>query len=248
MKDLFSEQSRQYALYRPSYPDALFAFILSHVKDRKTAWDCGTGNGQVAVKLSDYFETVYATDLSRNQLANATKRKNIIYQAMQAEEASFPGIQFDLITIAQAIHWFQFETFYQRVREHLKPGGLIAVIGYHVITISPACDKVINRLYSDELGNYWDPERKFIDEHYRSVPFPFEEIPSPAFTHNAVWTFDQLIGYLNTWSAVKHYITKDRQNPVDSISSELREAWGQGSKEVQFPVFVRLGKSHSNSE
>lgn len=242
MKDLFSKQSSKYALYRPTYPDELFAFILSHVKERITAWDVGTGNGQVAVKLSDFFETVYGTDISENQIANAIKKDNIIYKIMNSEDTIFPEQQFDLITIAQAIHWFDFNKFYSKVKVYLKPNRIIAAIGYDVIKIDPACDRIINRLYADILNNYWDSERKYIDAHYKTIPFPFKEITSPEFMQKAIWTFEQLTGYLNTWSAVQHFIEKNKQSPLELIISELQRAWGASKKkEIYFPVFIRIG-------
>lgn len=242
MKDYFSIQSKAYARYRPTYPDELFDFILSHIEKKNIAWDCGTGNGQVAVKLSQRFETVYATDLSENQISQAPKMDNIIYRVMTAENAGFKEERFDLITIAQAIHWFDFDLFYQNVKRFLKPEGVIAAIGYGVIKIDAACDKIITRLYADILGNYWDPERKHIDEHYRTIPFPFVEISTPEYGQKAHWSFEQLIGYLNTWSSVQHYIRKHRQNPVDLVLSKLKNAWGTAEKkEVRFPVFLRVG-------
>jgi len=244
MKDNFSKQAKEYAVFRPSYPENAISFILSQVKDKTTAWDCGTGNGQLAAKLSNPFKKVYATDISENQIANAVKKDNIIYQIVSAENVTFEENSFDLITVAQAIHWFNFDQFYEKVRFTLKPDGILAVIGYNLMTIDENCDKVIRYLYSDILGDkYWDKERKYLDEQYQTIPFPFQEIKAPDFSEKVKWNIDELTGYLNTWSAVQHYIKANDTNPVDEIRAQLEKIWGnEEKKEVTFPTLMRIGK------
>ncbi|MDQ6478431.1 class I SAM-dependent methyltransferase [Dyadobacter sp. LHD-138] len=244
MKDNFSKQSRAYSVFRPTYPDEAISFILSQVPNKTAAWDCGTGNGQLAARLSDFFQHVYATDISENQIANAVRKNNITYQIVSAEEALFPENSFDLITVAQAIHWFDFDKFYERVRTTLKPNGILAVIGYNLMQIDEACDRLIGHFYKDILGDkYWDQERSYLDEKYQTIPFPFHEIPAPAFAQKVNWTLDELTGYLNTWSAVQHYIKANAVNPVDAIRKQLQEVWGsEEKKEVCFPTLLRIGK------
>jgi ubiquinone/menaquinone biosynthesis C-methylase UbiE len=243
MKDNFSKQSSLYAQFRPGYPNELFQFLMPLVPVKNAAWDCGTGNGQVAVKLSEYFDQVYATDLSESQIAHAAKRKNIIYSVENAEETSLPGNKFDLITVAQAIHWFQFKDFYHQVDRTLKRGGIIALMGYDIFRINKKIDLLIDKFYRETTGPYWDDERKYVEEHYKTIPFPFKEISTPVFSMNYNWEFDQVIGYLNTWSAVQHYTRKNNENPVDKFSKELKKVWGNVFKrKISFPVFMRTGR------
>jgi ubiquinone/menaquinone biosynthesis C-methylase UbiE len=243
MKDNFSKQSDFYSRFRPGYPRQLFDFLLPLVPDKKTAWDCGTGNGQVAVKLSLYFNEVYATDLSSAQIENADKKQNIFYSVENAEETLFPGNKFDLITVAQAIHWFEFKNFYGEAQRTLKPGGVIAVIGYDIFRINKNIDLLLDRFYRITTGPYWDKERKYVEEHYLTIPFPFKEITTPGFSMNYNWEFEHVIGYLNTWSAVQHYIRKNNENPVERFSAELKKVWGNNLKrKVTFPVFMRTGR------
>jgi ubiquinone/menaquinone biosynthesis C-methylase UbiE len=243
MKDNFSKQSDLYSRFRPGYPKQLFDFLIPLVPDKTSAWDCGTGNGQVAVKLSQYFNEVCATDLSAAQINNAEKKKNIFYSVENAEETLLPDNKFDLITVAQAIHWFDFKNFYRQVNRTLKPGGIIAVVGYGVFKINKDIDFLINEFYRETTGPYWDKERKHIDEHYRTIPFPFKEIDTPDFFMNYNWELEQVIGYLNTWSAVQHYIRKNNENPVEKFSVQLKKNWGNILKrKVSFPVFMRTGR------
>lgn len=243
MKDNFSTQAAEYAIYRPTYPKELYDYIFSLVKSKKAAWDCATGNGQVARELVLHFEGVYATDISKKQIEQALKLPNIVYQVESSDKVNVENDSFDLITVAQAIHWFNFDTFYSEVRRTLKPDGILAVIGYGIMNIDKKVDKAVHKLYEDFLGKYWDPERRYIEENYKTIPFPFEEIIAPHFQIKTHWNFNQLIGYLNTWSALQHYKNANERNPIEYMFTELKEAWGSDAeKEVRFPILLRVGK------
>ena len=246
MKDNFSRQANAYAQFRPDYPDAMIAFIMSHVVDRQTALDVATGNGQVARKLSPFFDRVFATDISEEQIANATHLPNIIYKVEAAEDTNFDDNQFDLITVAQSIHWFDFDNFYREVDRILKPDGVFAVLGYGLLSTNPASDEILRDFYSRIVGRYWDAERRYVDEMYRTIPFPLDEIPAPKFTNEFTWTFEQLCGYLETWSATQHYIKANGTNPVDIIREALKSTWENGNKQVVFPLLLRIGKLKHN--
>jgi ubiquinone/menaquinone biosynthesis C-methylase UbiE len=242
--DNFSNQAAAYALYRPVYPKALYDFLLEQVTGREAAWDCGTGNGQVAARLSSSFKKVWATDISENQLRQARVLPNVTYLQTRSEQTNLPAHTFDLITVAQAIHWFDFERFYQEVRRTAKPQALLAAWGYGLLHINPAIDPVIEAFYSEQIGQYWDSERRYIDDAYQTIPFPFEEIPSPEFTLEVYWTLAQLEGYFNTWSSVQKYIAMHHKNPVTEVIANLQPHWQNASekKRIRFPVFMRAGK------
>lgn len=242
MKDNFSQHSSQYAQFRPGYPPEVFGFLRKTVKKQHRAWDCGTGNGQVAAELADFFEEVEATDISENQLKNALKKTNINYSVQKAENTGFPENHFDLITVAQAIHWFNFEEFYDEVRRTLKPDAYIAVIGYGLFRSNAATNKVIRKFYEEIIGPYWDPERGYLDEEYRSIPFPFKETETPVIENRLHWSLEHLLGYLNSWSAVKHYEKANGENPVELIKEELGWSFGPEGEIVQ-PIFFRMGRS-----
>jgi len=243
MKDNFSSQSDKYARFRPTYPEALYRYLLSIVPARDNAWDCGTGNGQVAQVLAESFKKVYATDISRQQIENAFVHERIEYSVQPAENTSFPDNSFDLITVAQAIHWFDFNAFYKEAIRTIRNKGILAVIGYGLIELSPALDRVMATFYRDVVGPYWDKERKYIDDNYRTIPFPFDEIKSPPFDYTLEWTFEHLIGYLGTWSAVKHYEKATGKYPVDLIRDELKKAWGESETCTgRLPILLRVAR------
>jgi hypothetical protein len=242
-KDYFSGQSQVYAAFRPTYPVALYKFIFTHLKDKSSAWDCATGNGQVARYLADHFKIVQATDTSKEQLKSAFPAKNIFYSVSSAEETSFSENQFDLITVAQALHWFQVDQFYSEVRRTSKPGALLAVWGYSLLTISPSIDELFLDFYENTVGPYWDEARRLVENEYRDIPFPFEQISVPSFTIETKWTLDQLSGYLTSWSATQKYIQLHGSNPVNKFKENLGKRWpSKEVKPVTFPLFARLGK------
>ena len=241
--DNFSNGASQYATFRPGSPQGIFDYLYAHLKGFDSAWDCGTGNGQVAIKLAERFRQVYGTDISKEQLALAIEKENITYLAERAEETTLADHSIDLITIAQAIHWFDLDNFYKEVRRVAKPGALIAGWTYSTVKINPDIDKVIDRLYTDITGAYWDKQRKLIDERYETIPFPFEELKTPPFTITLNWTLEQLAGYLRTWSGVKHYIAKEQKDPVQMIQHDLEKTWGGSNKiEMYWPVYARIGR------
>lgn len=243
MKDNFSKQADKYAKYRPDYPKDLFDFILSYVKERNAAWDCATGNGQTAKELSKNFDKVFATDISKKQLENAERLPNIFYSLQPAEQTNFSNNRFDLITVSQAMHWLSFPAFYTEAIRVAKPGAWIAVWMYSLPRITAATDNLINiEFYKNTLEGYWDNERKYVDENYATLPFPFNEIKCPLFQMEYEWTLDQLNGYLNTWSAVQKFITANGYSPVEELMRKVKLVWTAEKIKVSFPLHMRMGQ------
>lgn len=243
-KDLFSQQSQVYAKYRPSYPNGLFDYILSFVKERNTAWDCATGNGQAAQALAEYFAKVEATDISEAQLSNAVQKENIHYQICPAEQTPFPDNTFDLITVATAYHWLQWDAFQKEATRVGKKDCVVAVWAYNIIQCD---DKEVNDIilyfYYDVVKKYWDAERRHVEESYANVAFDFTPLPSRNFTIQVGWNKEQLLGYLQSWSAVQHYIDRNGTSPIDLIMGKLNSVWKKDEqKPFAFPLFLRIGR------
>lgn len=243
MKDNFSDLSEEYARFRPAYPQEVYSFLRPLLPARVNAWDVGTGNGQVAIELSRFFDQVYATDISQAQLDQAVRKDNVFYSMQAAEKTDFKVGFFDLCMVAQAIHWFDFDAFFREVDRTTKDKALIVVMGYGLIRINPELDPLIDHFYTEIIGSYWDKERKYIDEGYKTIPFPFEEIPVPDYDHVYQWSFQHLIGYLSTWSAVMHYKREKGKNPLDIVYQDLKDKWGgEKTKKVHFPLLLRVGR------
>jgi ubiquinone/menaquinone biosynthesis C-methylase UbiE len=241
MKDLFSYQAKQYASFRPTYPRELYDFIFSHLNHFDMAWDAGTGNGQVASDLAKKFNKIMATDISARQLENAHQRKNIFY-SQAGEVTDLPVQSVDLVTVGQAIHWFDREKFYQEVKRVAKPHSLLAVWGYGLVSIHPEIDLHLRHFYAQIVGPYWDKERILIDEQYRTLSFPFEEFRTPSFQFLFEWSLEELRGYLGTWSSVQKYILANKIDPVDNLINKIQTFWRAKLQTINFPLFLRLGK------
>ena len=240
-KDLFSSHARQYAAFRPTYPASLFDFILSFVKEKNKVWDCATGNGQVARVLSAGFGEVFATDISQAQLDNAFQAPNIFYSRSPAEQTPFEENTFDLITVGQALHWFDFKKFFAEVRRVSKPDAILAVCGYDLLHVSAEMDGLLHDFYTHTVGSYWEPERQYVADRYANIPVPFTEMPAPDFEMTVHWTLDELSGYLSTWSSVQKFIRQNGYNPVLSLTDTLRSYWKtEERKEIIFPLFCRI--------
>jgi RimJ/RimL family protein N-acetyltransferase len=241
--DYFSGHAADYAAHRPGYPPDLFDLLALLPRERRLAWDCGTGNGQAAVGLAAHFERVIATDASPEQLAHAAPHPRVEYRLAPAEAAGLPDAAADLVTAAQALHWFSFDGFYAEVRRVLAPGGAVAVWTYNLARVDPDVDRVIDRLAYEIVKPYWPPERRWVDEEYRTIPFPFAEIPLPPLAQEEPWDLDRLLRYLATWSACQNYRRATGRNPVDEVGAELASLWGpEPLRTVRWPIFIRAGK------
>jgi SAM-dependent methyltransferase len=243
-KDIFSIKADCYARYRPQYPTELFDFILSHIIKKEQALDCGTGNGQAANILAEHFKKVYAIDISQAQINNAVRKENIQYLISQAEQTPFPENSFNLITVATAIHWFQFDQFYSEMRRIAADKCVFACWGYNLLkTDEPEFNEMLNTFYFDTVYSYWDQERRFVEQGYKSLPFPFEEIPNPGFVYRVQWNMDHLEGYLNTWSAVQNFIKQTGSNPVSIFMRLVTDKFAPDKVfSITFPLFMRIGR------
>ena len=242
-KDYFSGQASSYQAYRPSYPDDLFAFLASLAGQHNRAWDCATGNGQAAIGLAPYFAEVIATDASAAQIARAEPHQKIRYKVAPAEDSGLAPASIDLITVAQAAHWFDLDAFYREVQRVAAPGAVISIWAYGMAEVSPAVDAVVQKLYGDIVGSFWPPERNFIEDKYETLPFPFEQVEVPTFEMRTTWTFSRLVGYLSTWSAVARYREAKGIDPVAMLQGELESAWGQAkTREIVWPLILKAGR------
>lgn len=244
-KDHFSSHANVYREARPTYPPALFRWLAAQAPDRALAWDCGCGNGQATVALAEHFEHVTGTDPSANQIAAAEPDARIDYRVEPAEQTSLAAHAVSLVTVAQALHWFDHARFHAEVRRVLKPGGVIAAWAYaDCSTGDAAIDRAKDRLYNDLTGPYWPPERAHVESGYATLSFPFVEIAAPRFDMVAHWTADQLLAYLRSWSATQRYLKANGHDPVALIEPELRAAWGEPAqrRDVRWTFHLRAGR------
>jgi SAM-dependent methyltransferase len=242
-KDHFSGHAQAYADARPSYPDELFEFLNSQCEQHDLVWDCATGNGQAAVSLAKIFKRVIATDCSAEQVEQAQQAENIEYRQMTAEQPLLEKNSCDLITVAQALHWFDTEKFFDNAKTCLKPGGVLAAWCYAVHQINEPVDAVVEKLYENVLGDYWPPERRLVENHYRDINFPFTTCLEQNFIMTREWSLEQICDYFTSWSALQRYRKQNGNDPLELIMEDLRHAWGMNPEKTQvvtWPLTVKL--------
>lgn len=246
-EDHFSRHAGQYAQYRPKYPDEIYAYLASIAPGHSLAWDCGTGNGQAAIGLAKYFDKVHATDASAEQISRAYLHEKVQYHVEPAEHVSLNDSSVDLVTVAVAIHWFNFDEFYSEVKRVLKPGGILAAWTYNLAEISPEIDQLINEYSSEILDGYWPERIRYLEERYETIPFPFEEIIHPPFIMEINWSLIQLAGFFDSWSATQRYKAEKGHHPLERIWPKLTAAWGDEneSKLIRWPLHFRIGRNNS---
>lgn len=242
-KDHFSSYAGDYASYRPRYPRELFTWLASVAPAREHAWDCATGNGQAAVALAEHFAQVTASDASPSQLAHAEPHARVAYVHARSEACPLGDASVDLVTIAQALHWFDLPHFYAQVRRVLRPRGVIAAWCYDLlVTDDPELDALVREIYEDVLGSYWSPERRDVENGYANLAFPFERFTPPPFAMTARWDFARFTGYAKTWSAANAYRKQHGVDAIDAWAERAAPVWGACEREVRWPLAVHAGR------
>lgn len=247
-KDLFSNHASDYKRFRPTYPEALFSFLSKQVTVHEAAWDCGTGNGQGAIGLAPYFKQVYATDASKAQIDQTAVAENITYAVATAEQSNLPDQSVSVVTVFQALHWFNLDKFYREVKRVLLPNGILAVMGYNTaITGIAGVDAVYREFCFDYLWekDCWAMERGSLNSNYKEIDFPFQVVATPSFKIEMQWCYQDYLAYLNTWSAVKIHIQKYDENPVEHyVAPKIASLWPDKtmSRTVHFPLILKVGR------
>jgi SAM-dependent methyltransferase len=241
-KDHFSGHADIYAAYRPTYPQALMRFLADCCEQRRVAWDCATGNGQTAVAVTRFFDRVIATDASAAQIESAKPHPKVEYRVAGAEKSGLAARSVDLITVSQALHWFDIDRFFDEALRVLVPGGVLSAWSYELCIVEPAVDAQVLALYQ-EIDDYWPPERRIVEARYRHIELPMPAIAAPDFEMTARWTADAMLGYLRTWSACQRYRRERGIDPVDAIEAPLQALWGQQAREVRWPIAMKIGRA-----
>jgi SAM-dependent methyltransferase len=243
--DHFSGLSAAYAVHRPGYPPGLFDALAELPRGRARAWDCATGSGQAALGLARHFDRVLATDASAAQVRAAAAHPRVCYGVAQAEAVPFRSGAFDLIAVAQALHWLELPEFYAEARRLLAPGGAVAVWTYGRQRVDDgAIDAAVNHYYDQVVGPYWPPERRWVETGYRTLRFPFTEEPLTAPPMTATWTLDELLGYVGTWSATARCRSATGVDPLPALAEQLAPHWGgrAARRRIEWPLSVRAGR------
>jgi SAM-dependent methyltransferase len=242
-KDHFSRQAAAYNRFRPRYPDRLIDHVASLAPDHRLAVDCAAGSGQAAIPLAGRFDLVLALDASLSQLGQASLHPAVHRVAALAERLPVATASASLVAVAQALHWFDFERFHQECRRVLVPGGVLAVWTYETFRIEPQIDRLVGLFYHETLGAYWPAERRHVEDGYRSITFPWRELPAPQFALEENWSLDEFLGYVESWSALQRYRDANDDDPLVALHATLEPLWPREAlKRIHWPIHLRLGQ------
>ena len=243
-ENFFAPIAKDYARFRPTYPTELFAYLASIAPGLALAWDCATGSGQAAQSSALHFEHVEATDISEELLAQATPNARIRFRKADALASGLADHSVDLVTVANAMHWFHGEAFTAEVRRVLVPGGVIAAWGYAFSSITPAVDKLTRLVHSEIVDPFWIEPNRIVEHGYKDLHFPFFELAPPTFAMVSHLNLNQVQGYMRTWSASQKYVKQHGIDPIGLVHEELESAWGNPSlvRQVNWRLNVRVGR------
>ena len=240
-QDHFSATAADYARFRPRSPEPLFDWLTQVVQGRQRAWDAGTGNGQAAIPLAERFAEVIATDPSSEQLLRVPPNPRIRTLVAAEECSEIETDSVDLVTVAQAAHWFDLDRFGAEVDRVSRRGAVVAMWSYGLFRVEAAIDGIVGRFYRETVGRFWPPERRLVDEAYRTLPFHWPEIDAPRFAIETALTLEGVLAYVHTWSAVQRFIAERGFDPVPELGAELGATW-IGARPVRFELALRVGR------
>jgi SAM-dependent methyltransferase len=240
----FSPLAATYARVRPAYPAALYQWLAGIARRRELAWDCATGNGQAALGLAPHFAHVVATDKSAEQLRHAPRHPRVEYRLASADRSGLAADSVDLVTVAAALHWLDFESFFAEAARVLRPGGVLAAWTYHTAICQPPFERAFHRLYWEVLRPYFDDRVRWVDDKYAGIAMPGEPIAAPPFTLTVDWTLEDALDYVRTWSGAHAYQQATGDDPAELIRDELAALFDDASKTrtVRIPLFVRASR------
>ena len=246
MTKTFITQPQIYAKFRPDYPAELFTRLADLCVEKNWAWDVGAGNGQAATDLANHFQSVIATDLDLQQLQQAKPHSQIYYCQSSAEQAPLLDHSMDLITVAQALHWFDFENFFGEVKRVLKPTGIFAAWTYSRCQLKPELDKILSHFYQHIVGPYWPAQRHWVDEDYATIPLPFDRMTTQQYRLEKHWSLPHFLGYIRSWSAVNHYQRQQGEDPVINLGKQLSEFWSDAEQPIHWVLTTKAGRKCKN--
>lgn len=198
-----------------------------------------TGNGQAAVSLASRFDQVEATDISEPLLAKAPVLKNVRFRRAAAEDSGLENTSVDLVTVAQALHWFELDRFWNEVKRVGKPGAVLAFWGYCWPQVNADVDAQLSHLRK-ELDSFWPERNAILQSEYREVQSPFAALDAPPFEVRVQWSRRDFLAHIATWSATRYQREQCGADSLGDFEKRLEVLWpGEIAHTVRWPLIFR---------
>ena len=245
--ELFEDKADLYASSRPTYPKELFDFIGSLLVSKNEAWDCAAGNGQASTGLAKIFTKVEATDISKEQISNSFPLKNVNFSVQPGESTNFKDNQFDLVNVAQALHWFDYSKFWDEVSRVLKPNGVFVAYSYVWPNVDNNIDSILEEKIKSIIEPYWASNNKLAWDDYKTLDFPFSLMDVPKIDLKNNWNLDQFLNYIHTWSGTRRCMDNIGTDFFESAKDEMLRSWGdpEQKKLIKSPLTIIAGSAWS---
>ncbi|MEM9839886.1 MAG: class I SAM-dependent methyltransferase, partial [Pseudomonadota bacterium] len=241
---LFGTYAAAYKEGRPGYPAALFDWIASEAPGRAAVWDAGTGSGQAARALAERFDHVHATDVDADQIAAAEAHERITFTVAPAEASGLPDASADAVTVATALHWFDFHRFWPEVRRVCRPGGIFCGFTYGLTVSDKEVHKHLLDPVLERIDRFWSDGNRLSLRCYprKEIGFPFEELTPPPLKYDLSWTPTRLLGFMRTWSAHAKARAEGLADDLLRIEEAALRTLGEGERTVTLPMTIIAGR------
>ena len=121
----FGDIAARYAALRPSYPAALFDFLIENLEGpRRFAVDLGAGPQKASADLAAFFDRVAAVEPDARMLAAAPDHPRIERLNCSSEDAAFADGSVDCVIAATSFHWMDQDRVCANVARWLRPRGV----------------------------------------------------------------------------------------------------------------------------
>ncbi|XP_015792500.1 putative methyltransferase DDB_G0268948 [Tetranychus urticae] len=226
------------------------------------AVDVGCGSGQATFKLADYFDQVIGYDISVPQIKEAIERNkfdNVTFKISPGEEIDLEDNSVQLITVCEALHFFNIDKFNSKVDSLLSKNGLFATIGYYPV---PKCIRLDDTTVNlDRISNIFErtfqlwqdhgyPVQVFVERvlnKYRGLNLPFDKVCYEdtfvtTLRRPATYLID-LINSLGTSELFRSKYPEKDEILMNGIKKDLHEIFGTNDLssveiEASFEYFV----------
>ncbi len=238
----FDSKGNVYSKARPSYPDALFSFLLCErvINIETVSADIGSGTGIFTIALSQFVNSVFAVEPNNDMRFIAEEKyktiANITSINATAENTSLSDHSIDLVTVAQAFHWFDRGMFKDECKRILKPNGKVVLV-WNDRDIESEIIKdnfMVNKKYCKDFkgsSNGIDFSKDSFSDFFN------EDFEMVEFCNNLVYTREDFVAR----NLSSSYAPKENDLTYDEYIKSIKEVFDkhQTNGTVKYPYITR---------
>ncbi|WP_052226486.1 class I SAM-dependent methyltransferase [Microbacterium mangrovi] len=206
----FLDAGEEYERYRPGFPAGAVALIAP--SPVAGILDLGAGTGKLTRELTGLADTVYAVDPSEPMLAQLRRISPTVDARLgTAEQIPLPDASVDLVTVAQAFHWFDRDAACAEIHRVLRPGGILALV-WNTTDADCAWDVACGRIAHPHLEG---------DEPSQDADPAHDDLPgfAPVDSGWVRWSEDLArADYLHRWATVSSMMIASESERAERLA------------------------------